>query len=63
MESAQAVLTGQAPVVPGVDDASVAPTDDMDVDADTEMNMPPRDDEDDEDDIDDPAAALGRERR
>jgi urease gamma subunit len=65
MESAQAVLTGQAPVVPGVDVASAAPTGDMGVDADSdaEMNMPPRDDEDDEDDSDSPAAALGRERR
>lgn len=65
VEGAQAVLTGQAPVVPGVDTEPVVPTDDMGMDADTDadMNMPPRDDEDDEDDSDDPAAVLGRERR
>jgi phage-related tail protein len=70
MEAAQGVLTGQAPVAPGVDtgaelDAVDASADlgtdagaDIDADISVDANMPA----DDEDDLDD-GAALGRERR
>ena len=63
LEGAQGVLTGQAPMVPGVDTG--APSADMgadvDVDADLELdaNLPA----DDEEGALPPAASLGRERR
>jgi len=72
LETAQGVLTGQAPVVPGQDagaagaapipgaDLSGADTGDVDMSADLDLdaNLPPEDDEELP-----PAKALGRERR
>lgn len=69
MEGAQGALTGQAPVVPGTDDAGLAAPvgdesdADLGADADEELGaaeMPPREEEDDEEEI---TASLGRERR
>lgn len=69
MEGAQGTLTGQAPVVPGQDDAADAALgmdadDELNVDAelDVDAEMPPRDSED-EDEVAAGAAGLGRERR
>jgi len=64
LEGAQGVLTGQAPIVPGADTDEPGIGDDeleLDVD-DADIAMPPRDSEEDLDD-EEPAAALGRERR
>jgi hypothetical protein len=64
LESAQGVLTGQAPVVPGADAMAgdmAAPGDDL-IGGDSDVIEPPRDDQDDDED-DDAGAALGRERR
>jgi hypothetical protein len=70
LETAQGVLTGQAPVVPGQDADADAPTlpggnvsgadtgeVDMSADLDLDANLPPEDSEEI------PAKALGRERR
>ena len=63
LEGAQGVLTGQAPMVPGVDTGAPAADmgADVDVDADLELdaNLPA----DDEEGALPPAASLGRERR
>jgi hypothetical protein len=61
LESAQGILTGQAPVVPGMDQTAAAPVaGEVDVDADIEadLELPPEEPEDQT-----PARALGRERR
>lgn len=64
LETAQGVLTGQAPVVPGEDEMAIAPTDgeegEVDIDADLSLdaNLPA-----DEEEPVDNKAALGRERR
>jgi hypothetical protein len=61
MESAQGILTGQAPVVPGMDQTAAAPVaGEVDVDADiqADLELPPEEPEDQT-----PARALGRERR
>ena len=70
LETAQSVLTGQAPVVPGVDadldidaDLGTMPGDDAGADIDADLNVDATLPADDEDDTDTPAAALGRERR
>jgi TolA-binding protein len=65
MESAQGVLTGQAPIVPGDDadmdmDLNTDGAEDIDVDAEIGADLPPREDEDDEENF---GASLGRERR
>ena len=70
LETAQGVLTGQAPMVPGQDAGAAAPAIpggavpgadtgevDMDAELDLDANLPPEDDEEL------PAKALGRERR
>lgn len=66
MEGAQGTLTGQAPIVPGQDDAAAGmdADDELNVDAelDVDADMPPRDSED-EDEVAAGAAGLGRERR
>lgn len=69
MESAQGVLTGTAPVVPGADDAGLPGAEPMpgaddlgaELDADAAAALPPREEEDDEEE--EVAANLGRERR
>ncbi len=61
LESAQGILTGQAPVVPGMDQTASAPVaGEVDVDADiqADLELPPEEPEDQT-----PARALGRERR
>jgi len=61
MESAQGILTGQAPVVPGMDQTAAAPVaGEVDVDADiqADLELPPEEPEEET-----PARALGRERR
>jgi hypothetical protein len=61
MESAQGILTGQAPVVPGMDQTAAAPVaGEVDVDADiqADLELPPEEPEEET-----PAKALGRERR
>lgn len=60
MESAQGILTGQAPVVPGADQMAAPVTGEVDVDADIEadLELPPEEPESQA-----PARALGRERR
>ena len=61
LESAQGILTGQAPVVPGMDQTAAAPVaGEVDVDADiqADLELPPEEPEDQT-----PARALGRERR
>jgi len=69
LEAAQGVLTGQAPVIPGVDASLDAGVDDLgadagaDIDADLDIDATlPADDGDDSED-NGPVAALGRERR
>jgi hypothetical protein len=69
LEAAQGILTGQAPVIPGVDAGIDASADldavdgdagaDIDADLSVDATLPA----DDEEDLDTPAAALGRERR
>lgn len=66
LEGAQGVLTGQAPIVPGADDAGAMPpaddmgaADNMGADLGLDANLPA----DEEDDEELPGAALGRERR
>jgi len=65
LEGAQGVLTGQAPMVPGVDtgapaaDMGAAPDVDVDADLELDANLPA----DDEEGTLPPAASLGRERR
>jgi hypothetical protein len=64
MESAQGVLTGQAPVVPGNDELDMEQdtgVDGIDVDAELNAELPPRDDN--EEDDEDFGATFGRERR
>jgi hypothetical protein len=61
LESAQGILTGQAPVVPGQDQVAPAPVAgevDMDADLSLDANLPPEEPESET-----PAKALGRERR
>ena len=61
LEGAQGVLTGQAPMVPGVDTG--APADDMGVDVDADLELDANLPADDEEGALPPAASLGRERR
>jgi hypothetical protein len=60
LESAQGILTGQAPVVPGADQTAAPVVGPVDVDADiqADLELPPEEPEDQT-----PAKALGRERR
>ena len=61
LEGAQGVLTGQAPMVPGMDTG--APADDMGVDVDADLELDANLPADDEEGALPPAASLGRERR
>lgn len=70
LEGAQAVLTGQAPVVPGEEDLAADPTADLDADAadldadaaDLDLDAADLDADAAEDDLP-PASSLGRDRR
>ena len=65
LEAAQGILTGQAPIIPGVDaGADLGAVDgDAGADIDADLNIDATLPADDEEDLDTPAAALGRERR
>lgn len=64
LETAQGVLTGQAPVVPGEDDLDAAAElgDEGEVDVDADLSLDANLPDDEEEPVDD-GAALGRERR
>jgi hypothetical protein len=70
LEGAQAVLTGQAPVVPGEEDLAADPAADLDADAadldadaaDLDLDAADLDADAAEDDLP-PASSLGRDRR
>lgn len=61
LESAQGILTGQAPVVPGEADAMPAGEPGIDAELDVDATLPAPEDEEEDDELS--AVSLGRERR